>query len=74
MDKDIASGTMFVAVPPVMMPMLQVVSSSMRPVGQCVIASAAMAIAFVPLSGAMPACAATPFRVKESWYWDGPAL
>lgn len=25
-------------------------------------------------SGAMPACAATPFRVKESWYWDGPAL
>ena len=55
-----SSGIIFVARPPVIVPILQVVSSSIRPDGHEAMAFAAMAMAFNPFSGSMPAWAAFP--------------
>ena len=48
-------GTMFLASPPVMVPMLATVSSSMRPSGMAAMASAATFTALMPFSGSTPA-------------------
>ena len=56
------SGTMFPAVPPVIVPTFAVVSSSIRPSRRSAIARAAAAIAERPSSGYMPACDARPWK------------
>jgi hypothetical protein len=62
---------MFAAAPPRIRPTLAVVSSSMRPSRISEIARAAAAIADLPSSGYMPACAARPWNVMSSCCADG---
>ncbi len=54
------SGTIFVAIPPLIMPIFAVVSASILPDLILAIAIAAIVIALIPSSGASPACAALP--------------
>ena len=54
---------MFRASPPVMMPMLATVSSSIRPRVIVEIARAAACTALTPFSGSTPACALRPWKV-----------
>ena len=65
------SATTLVAVPPSMVPMLAVVSGSMRPSGMRAIARAAARMALRPTSGAMPAWAARPTKVASIRCSDG---
>ena len=60
------SGTMFVAVPPPIVPTFAVEISSTRPRRISAIARAAAAIAERPSSGYMPACDARPWNVTSS--------
>ena len=57
------SGMMLRASPPVMVPMLATVSSSIRPRGIAAMASAATWTALTPFSGSTPACALRPWKV-----------
>ena len=54
------SGTMLFASPPVTVPTFMVVSSPIQPGERAATAPAAALIAFTPVSGAKPACAAFP--------------
>ncbi len=65
------SGTTLTALPPLIRPMLAVVCSSMRPSFMAAIAAAAAAIALRPVSGAMPAWAATPWKSAASIFCEG---
>ena len=55
------SGTAFLTVPPSILPILKVVSSSNLPCSKLVMSSEAILIADKPFSGSTPACAALPF-------------
>ena len=68
------SGTMLIATPPSMTPTLAVVISSMRPRLMSAIARPAAAIALRPSSGAMPACAATPWNSATRLFCEGAAV
>jgi len=59
-------ATMLEALPPSMMPMLAVVSSSSRPRSIAATAAAAAAIALCPASGLIPACASSPSNSATS--------
>ena len=63
------SGTMFRAVPPVIIPTFALVSSSMRPRRRSAIAREAARIAERPSSGYIPAWAARPW--KRAWIATG---
>ena len=67
------SATTFEALPPFTTPMFAVVSSSMRPSRIAPMARAAATMALRPLSGAMPACAATPWNSAVTRFCVGEA-
>ena len=54
---------MLVAIPPSIIPIFNVVSSSIRPILRVLIAFAAATIECIPFSGAKPACEDFPFMV-----------
>ena len=60
-----SSATTLVAEPPVIVPMLAVVTGSIRPSGMAAMARAAAVIALRPCSGWIPACAAVPRMVMN---------
>ncbi len=64
-------GTTFPEVPPTITPTFAVVSSSSRPSSIREIAPAAAAIALLPSSGRIPACASTPAKSATIRCWVG---